>query len=87
MASKIGVPKIWVLLNALIICVSEKMKNENLVRKNKIELALNNMEMKAINQYCDRYRISNRSKFLREAILTEVHRRFDRDYPSLFEDQ
>lgn len=57
------------------------------MRKNKIELALNNMELKAINHYCDRYRISNRSKFLREAILTEVLRRFDSDYPSLFEEQ
>jgi hypothetical protein len=45
------------------------------------------MELKAIKHYCDRYRISNRSKFLREAILTEVLRRFDTDYPSLFEDQ
>ena len=48
---------------------------------------MNSMELKAINQYCDRYRISNRSKFFREAILTEVLRRFDHDYPSLFEDQ
>jgi hypothetical protein len=64
-----------------------KRRTENLLRKNKIELALNNMELKAINHYCDRYRISNRSKFLREAILTEVLRRFDTDYPSLFEDQ
>lgn len=58
-----------------------------MMRRNKVNLALNDMELKAINQYCDRYRISNRSKFLREAILTEVLKRFDRDYPSLFEDQ
>ena len=64
-----------------------KHRNMNMMRKNKLNLALNDMELKAINQYCDRYRISNRSKFLREAILTEVLKRFDRDYPSLFEDQ
>lgn len=62
-------------------------RNMNMMRRNKVNLALNDMELKAINQYCDRYRISNRSKFLREAILTEVLKRFDRDYPSLFEDQ
>ncbi len=64
-----------------------KHRNMNMMRRNKVNLALNDMELKAINQYCDRYRISNRSKFLREAILTEVLKRFDRDYPSLFEDQ
>jgi hypothetical protein len=64
-----------------------KQHRDTLKRKNKLGLALNDMELKAINSYCSRYRVSNRSKFLREAILTEVLRRFDRDAPSLFDDQ
>jgi hypothetical protein len=68
------------------ILALKKRRSEEMLRKNKIELALNDKELKAINHYCNRYRISNRSKFFREAILMEVLRRFDHDYPSLFED-
>ncbi len=47
---------------------------------------LNHREMHALNAYCERYRIS-KSKFMREAIMKTILKRFDEDYPSLFEDE
>ena len=60
-------------------------KDEKLRRINRTSLLFNGREKEAIDLYCEKYKISNRSKFMREAILTEVLRRFDEDYPTLFE--
>jgi hypothetical protein len=45
----------------------------------------NNRELQAIDAYCKKYKVDNKTKFMREAILTEVLKRFDTDYPTLFE--
>lgn len=60
-------------------------KDEKLRRTNRTSLLFNGREKEAIDLYCEKYKISNRSKFMREAILTEVLKRFDEDYPTLFE--
>ena len=60
-------------------------KDEKLRRINRTSLLFNGREKEAIDLYCEKYKISNRSKFMREAILTEVLKRFDEDYPTLFE--
>jgi len=62
-----------------------KSKDINLMRRNAHTLRLNNRESQAIEAYCKKYKVENKSKFMREAIITEVLKRFDRDYPTLFE--
>ncbi len=47
---------------------------------------LNRREMNALKAFCERYKIKNRSKFMREAIITTILKKFDEDYPSLFDD-
>jgi len=47
---------------------------------------LNRREMNALNAFCEKYKINNRSKFMREAIITTILKKFDEDYPSLFND-
>ena len=64
---------------------TRKAREKDLLRRNRQSLLFNNREMKAIEAYCAKYKVSNKSKFMRETILTEVLRRFDEDYPSLFE--
>lgn len=39
----------------------------------------------AIDAYCKKYKVDNKTKFMRETILTQVLKRFDSDYPTLFE--
>ena len=63
----------------------EQKKDEKLKRSHRTAILFNNREREAINLYCDKYKISNRSKFMREAIMTEILKRFDEDYPTLFE--
>ena len=63
----------------------EHKKDEKLLRSHRTAILFNNREREAINLYCDKYKIRNRSKFMREAIMTEILKRFDDDYPTLFE--
>jgi hypothetical protein len=67
--------------------MSEKKgkRDEKLIRNSRVSLLFNQREREAIELYCQKYKISNRSKFMRETILTEVLKRFDEDYPTLFE--
>ena len=63
----------------------ELKKDEKLRRAHRTSILFNNREREAINLYCEKYNIKNRSKFMREAIMTEILKRFDEDYPTLFE--
>jgi len=60
-------------------------RDEKLLRSSRTTLLFNQREREAIELYCQKYSISNKSKFMRETILTEVLKRFDEDYPTLFE--
>lgn len=59
--------------------------DQKLLRSRKVSLLFNQREKEALDLYCQKYSITNRSKFLRETIMTEVLKRFDEDYPTLFE--
>ena len=63
----------------------DQKKDEKLRRTNRTSILFNQREQEAINLYCEKYKIRNKSKFMREAIMTEVLKRFDEDYPTLFE--
>jgi len=60
-------------------------RDEKLLRNYRTTLLFNQREKEAIDLYCQKYGITNKSKFIRETILTEVLKRFDEDYPTLFE--
>jgi len=62
----------------------EQKKNNDLLRKNQKGIRFNNKELKAIETYCKKYKIQNRSKFMREAIITTILKKFDEDSPTLF---
>ncbi len=62
-----------------------KVKGEKLPRKHKIGLLLNDKEKKVLDNYCKKYKITNRSKFIRELVVSEILGQLDKDYPSLFD--
>ena len=64
-----------------------KTKDESLKRINRQSILFNERELKAIEHYCDRFKVNNRSKFMREAIIGEVLKKFEENYPTLWEDQ
>ena len=63
----------------------EQKKDQMLRRTNRTSILFNNREQEAINLFCEKYKITNKSKFMREAIMTEILKQFDEDYPTLFE--
>lgn len=63
----------------------QKTKDSDLKRVNHQSLAFNNREMRAINGYIKKYKVNNKSKFMREAIIKEVLKKYDLDYPTLFD--
>lgn len=62
-------------------------RDENLKRERKHTILFNSLEMNAINKFCTQFRVKNKSKFMREVIVTEVLKKFDKNYPSLFDNQ
>ena len=60
-------------------------KDEKLRRTHRTTVLFNGREQEAINLYCKKYKIRNKSKFMREVIITEILKQFDKDYPTLFE--
>jgi hypothetical protein len=62
-----------------------KSKDINLLRRNRHAILFNNRELHAIEAYCKKYKVDNKTKFMRETIITEVLKKFDSDYPTLFE--
>lgn len=54
-------------------------------RKNRVSILLNDSEMRALNRYCDQYTVSNRSKLIRETLMHNILKRFEKDQPTLFD--
>jgi hypothetical protein len=57
----------------------------NLKRKHKKYIGFNNHEIQALNKYFKKYKVDNQSKFMREAIMKTVLKKFSDDYPTLWD--
>ncbi|MBN1463594.1 MAG: hypothetical protein JXQ69_08285 [Paludibacteraceae bacterium] len=53
-------------------------------RKNRVAIMLNDEEMKAMNRFIETYKIKNKSRFVRETLITAILKKFDEDHPTLF---
>lgn len=62
-------------------------REQALKRKHKATFLLNDKENEAVDVYCKKYKVDNKSKFMREAVMRVVMERFLDDYPTLFEKQ
>lgn len=58
---------------------------EKLKRKHKQGFLFNELELAVFNQYCEKYHITNKARFMRETIITAILKQFDQDYPTLFD--
>ncbi len=61
-----------------------KKQKEALVRKHRQVIYLNDSEMAAIRQYCDKFRVSTKAVLFREAIMEKVLSELDDNHPTLF---
>jgi hypothetical protein len=61
-------------------------KEERQKRNNRLSLMLNSREMRALGVYCDRFRVKNKSEFLRETVMKAILKRFEDEHPTLWEE-
>lgn len=61
-------------------------KKKHLVREHLVTFALNEPEFKVLEKYCSKYKISNRSRIIRESLMKSIMSRMVEDYPKLFEE-
>lgn len=48
---------------------------------------LNDKERDFIDDYLSKYKISNRSRWMRETLLSFIYQKLGTDYPTLFDEQ
>ena len=55
------------------------------LRTHRETITLNDEEYKFLNRYMKKYKISNKSKFIRETLMRTIIVRFEEDHPTLFD--
>lgn len=61
-----------------------KKQKASLVRRHRQVIYLNDSEMAAIRQYCDKFRVGTKAVLFREAIMEKVLSELDDNHPTLF---
>ena len=46
---------------------------------------MNESEYKALERYCKRYKVTNRSALIRQTLIKSILKRFSNDTPTLFD--
>lgn len=54
-------------------------------RSNRVSILLNDSELRALERYCAKYNVRNRSRFVRETLMRTVLKQFEKDTPTLFD--
>ena len=61
-----------------------KMSIESVKRERRMSILLSDEEQQIIDRYLDKYKITNKSRWLRETVLMFIHKNMEEDYPTLF---
>ena len=54
------------------------------VRHSRLVCLVSDEELRFIDKYLQKYKIENKSRWMRETLLTFIHQKLDQDYPTLF---
>jgi metal-responsive CopG/Arc/MetJ family transcriptional regulator len=54
-------------------------------RENRISIMLNESELRALDRFCEKYGIRNRSRLIRETLMRAILKQLDNDQPTLFD--
>lgn len=64
---------------------SVQPSKEKLLRTNTHVFSLNDKENNALNRYISKYKVKNKSKFIRETLMLAIIRKMEEDHPTLFD--
>ena len=54
-------------------------------RTQRISILLNGSELRMLDRYCERYGIHNKSRIIRESLMRNILKQFEKDTPTLFD--
>ena len=54
-------------------------------REYRISILLNESELLALDRFCDKYDVANRSRLIRETLMRAILKQLDNDQPTLFD--
>jgi hypothetical protein len=57
----------------------------NSLRTHRHIFTLNDEENKALERYLQKYKVQNKSKFIRETVMLSIIRKLEEDHPTLFD--
>ena len=60
------------------------MHAEYTKRERRMSILLSEDEQLIVDRYLEKYKITNKSRWLRETILMFIHKNMEEDYPTLF---
>lgn len=55
-----------------------------MARSNRLTILLSDREQRLIDEYLKKYKIQNRSKWIRETLILFILQKMEQDYPTLF---
>lgn len=61
-----------------------KKQQQALRRNHRKTVLFNDKELKAIDEYCHRFKVSSRSALIRQATMERVMQMLDENHPTLF---
>lgn len=64
--------------------ICSKKASGNVKREHRLVCMMSEEEMRIVNRYLARYKITNKSRWFRETILWFIYRNMEEDYPTLF---
>jgi hypothetical protein len=53
-------------------------------RERRLSILLSDAELSIVDNYLEKYKIKNKSRWLRETVLQFIHKNIEDDYPTLF---
>ena len=55
-------------------------------RKQRMVCLMSEEELRLVDAYLKKYKISNKARWLRETVLSFIHQKMEEDYPPLFKE-
>ncbi len=65
--------------------IMAKLNKDKFKRTHSVCFLFNDLEMQVFDDFCKKYKINNRSGFIREAVMRKIFKKMDEDYPTLFD--
>lgn len=66
--------------------LSTRDNHDELKHPHRMVCLLSEEEHRLVNRYLKKYKITNKSRWMRENLLHFIHRNMEEDYPTLFEE-